>query len=279
MDIYSKIEQASQFILGQCGVKPRIALVLGSGLGHVASQMQDAVEIPYDAIPHFNASTVPGHSGKLAVGMLGGVPVMLFCGRTHLYEGYSVEEVTLPVRVAVASGAAVVFLTNAAGAVWPHWSAGDFMLISDHINLQGANPLAGAEDSRLGERFLDMTDAYDAGLRAVVRSYAAGVGARIREGVYCAFMGPSYETKAEVRMARTFGADAVGMSTVQEAIAARHMGARVVGLSVLTNLAAGVSGAPLSHDEVKETANRTQERFVRLVTGALPAIEARIQGV
>jgi purine-nucleoside phosphorylase len=276
MELYDQIQQARQYVQGRTPLQPKIALVLGSGLGHVASKMQDAVEIPFDDIPNFTVSTVPGHSGKLAVGRLGGVEVMLFCGRTHLYEGYTVDQVTLPVRMAVACGVSVAFLTNAAGAVWPHWKAGDFMLISDHINFQGTNPLLGDEDLRLGQRFLDMTDAYDAELRAVIRSHAASVGASIREGVYCAFTGPSYETKAEVRMARRLGADAVGMSTVQEAIAARQMGARTVGLSVLTNLAAGVSGTPLSHDEVKETANRTQDQFVRLITGALPAIAARI---
>jgi len=197
---------------------------------------------------------------------------MFFCGRVHLYEGYSAVEVSFPVRVAAALGAEVVILTNAAGSVWPHWNAGDIMIMKDHINFQATNALIGLSDPRLGEPFIDMTDVYDAAFRGVVKSFARARDIHLREGVYFAFLGSSYETKAEVRMARTLGGDAVGMSTVQEAITARQCGVRVLGISIITNLGSGVSGTPLSHAEVKEAANKVEGKFIDLLTGVIPEL-------
>ena len=272
MDLYAQLMETKAYLQSKLALKPRVAAVLGSGLGFVAKRLTEVTEVPYEDIPHFKVSAVPGHAGKLVVGKLGEVPVMVFCGRVHLYEGYSAVGVSYPVRAAVALGAEVVILTNAAGTVWPHWSAGDIMIMKDHINFQGTNALIGLDDDRLGERFLDMTDIYDAALRGVLKSFAMARGIDLREGVYCAFLGSSYETKAEVRMARTLGGDALGMSTVQEAITARQGGARVLGLSIITNLGSGVSGTPLSHGEVKEAANKVGGKFIDLLTGVIPEL-------
>jgi len=269
MQLYDKVEEARTFIESRVSARPEIAVVLGSGLGFLQKQLAEPVEVEFDSIPHFPRSTVPGHSGKLVVGDLAGVPVMLFCGRVHLYEGYGCPEVTFATRVAVNAGAEFVVLTNAAGSISPNWSPGDIMLISDHVNFQGVNALVGPQDDRLGKRFVDMTDAYDADLRGRVKMWAKSAGIRLREGVYGGLLGPSYETKAEIRMFRGMGIDAAGMSTVQEAIVARQMGARVVGLSVITNLAAGVAAGPLSHAEVKETAAMVQQQFSDVISGVV----------
>lgn len=265
MSTYEQLQETADYLKGRIGAAPEVAVTLGSGLSFLGDRMVGAIHIPYDEIPHFPVSSVPGHSGKAVAGEMGGRRVLLLCGRVHLYEGYSPQEVCHATRAAVLAGADKVVLTNAAGAVWPHWEPGNIMLMKDHLNLQGANVLCGPEDSRLGARFIDMTEPYDAAVRGRVKVWARGQSMTIREGVYAGLLGPSYETPAEVRMARGMGADAVGMSTVQETIAARQLGARVVGLSVLTNLAAGVSPTNLSHDEVKATAALVQEPFARLI--------------
>jgi purine-nucleoside phosphorylase len=266
MSSYEQLKESADYILSKVGFAPEIVVTLGSGLSFLGDRLDDATHLPFDEIPHFPVSSVPGHSGKAVAGVMAGRRVLLLCGRVHLYEGYTPQQVCHATRAAVIAGADKVVLTNAAGAVWPHWQAGDLMLLKDHLNLQGTNVLCGAEDERLGKRFIDMTQPYDAEVRGRVKMWARGEQVVVREGVYAGLLGPSYETPAEVRMARTMGADAVGMSTVQETIAARQLGARVIGLSVLTNLAAGVSPTTLSHDEVKETALRVQEPFARLIS-------------
>lgn len=255
---------------------PDVALVLGSGLGAFADTLADATAIPYADIPHTPPVTVPGHAGKLVLGTLPNAPagvrspvVAALAGRAHLYEGHSPSTAVYNVRLMIHLGAKVVLLTNAAGAVSPTLTPGDFVLLTDHINLQACSPLTGPNEAGLGPRFPDMTHVYDPGLRARAKDVGERIGVPVREGVYAALQGPSYETPAEIRMLRVLGADLVGMSTVPEAVAARHMGARVLGISCVTNLAAGVSPAPLSHDEVEDTARRARGRFVALLEGIL----------
>ncbi len=265
MSTYEQLQETAAFLTDRIGASPEVVVTLGSGLSFLGDRMQGANHIPYDEIPHFPASSVPGHSGKAVAGQMGGRRVLLLCGRVHLYEGHTPQAICHATRSAILAGAEDVILTNAAGAVWPHWAAGDIMLMRDHLNLQGTNVLCGPEDPRLGARFIDMTEPYDSVVRGRIKVWARGQQLTMREGVYAGLLGPSYETPAEVRMLRRMGADAVGMSTVQETIAARQLGARVIGLSVLTNLAAGVSPTQLSHDEVKETAARVQEPFAKLI--------------
>jgi purine-nucleoside phosphorylase len=246
------------------GVVPRIALILGSGLGGLASELDDRVEIPFRDIPGFPAASVSGHAGVVAAGKLEGVPVLAFAGRFHMYEGHSAETAALPVRVAHALGARTLFVSNAAGGINAAYGPGDLMLIRDHINMMFRNPLIGAV--RGGEtRFPDMSDPYDPALLEHLRAAAAALGIGVREGVYVGLLGPSYETLAEVRMLRVFGADAVGMSTVPEVIAARALGMRVAGVSCITNAAAGLADAPLDHAEVLAVTARGAERFKSLV--------------
>jgi purine-nucleoside phosphorylase len=246
------------------GVVPRIALILGSGLGGLASELDDRVEIPFRDIPGFPAASVSGHAGVVAAGKLEGVPVLAFAGRFHMYEGHSADTAALPVRVAHALGARTLFVSNAAGGINAAYGPGDLMLIRDHINMMFRNPLIGAV--RGGEtRFPDMSDPYDPALLEHLRAAAAALGIGVREGVYVGLLGPSYETLAEVRMLRVFGADAVGMSTVPEVIAARALGMRVAGVSCITNAAAGLADAPLDHAEVLAVTARGAERFKSLV--------------
>lgn len=275
MGYWEKVEEAARYLKEKLPFLPAIGVTLGSGLSSLGERLEGRVAIEYGKIPHFPVSGVPGHGGMLVVGRLKGIPVLLLCGRVHLYEGWNVHEVTLATRVVIACSVRTIVLTNAAGALNPLWSPGDIMLISDHLNLQGVNALCGPETLSFGERFVDMTDVYDRELRAKIKRWAARRGVRLREGVYAGLLGPSYETRAEVRMLRVLGADAVGMSTVQEAIASRQMGAKVVGLSVITNLAAGVSAGPLSHQEVKETADRVKMRLEEIVVGILGLVHGR----
>lgn len=276
-----RLDEASSVIKSREQRVPDIALVLGSGLGAYAQTLANATTIPYTEIPHMPAVSIPGHAGRLVVGELPGMPegtrppvVAALAGRVHFYEGYSPEDVVFPVRLLIALGARVVVLTNAAGAVSPTLRPGDLVAITDHLNLQGRNPLLGPNDDTLGSRFPDMTRVYDPELRALALAAGERAGSPLREGIYAAMAGPSYETPAEVRMLRALGADLVGMSTVPEAIAARHMGARVLGISCVTNLAAGVSPVPLSHAEVEATAGAARERFARVVDGTLRAFAA-----
>ncbi|KFL16801.1 purine nucleoside phosphorylase [Geobacillus stearothermophilus] len=259
------IEKAADVLRQRMPAPPAIGLILGSGLGVLADEIEEAVRIPYEDIPGFPVSTVEGHAGRLVCGRLGGAAVVAMQGRFHYYEGYSLREVTFPVRVMKALGVRQLIVTNAAGGVNEQFRPGDLMIISDHINLLGTNPLIGPNDPELGPRFPDLTEAYSRRLRQLAKEAAAKLGLRVQEGVYVANKGPSYETPAEIRMIRTLGGDAVGMSTVPEVIVARHGGMEVLGISCISNMAAGMSDAPLHHDEVVETAERVKTDFLRFI--------------
>ncbi|MBQ7184343.1 MAG: purine-nucleoside phosphorylase [Clostridia bacterium] len=248
------------------------AVVLGSGLGDYGSSLTDAREFPYSMFPGFPVSTVPGHAGKMIVGRVGNKKVIVLSGRFHYYEGYSMQQVVMPVRLLARLGIKNLILTNAAGGVNPGFYPGCLMLLTDHINLSGNNPLIGPNPDELGPRFPDMSFAYDRDLISLARNVAEDQALDLKEGVYCMLSGPCYETPAEIRMLRILGADAVGMSTVPEVIAARHAGIRVMGISCITNMAAGISAAPLEHHEVVETGKRVREQFARFVTGILTGI-------
>lgn len=273
----SKVREAADYIRGRAPASPQIGLVLGSGLGVLADAMEDAVTIPYGDIPHFPVSTVEGHAGELLVGRFAGKTALLMKGRFHMYEGYAAETVAFPMRVMKALGIGTLLVTNAAGGVNADFRPGDLMLISDHINFMFRNPLIGPNDGEFGPRFPDMSEAYSRRLRELARREGEALGVQFREGVYAGVLGPSYETPAEIRMLRTLGADAVGMSTVPETIAARHAGIEVLGISCISNMAAGMLDQPLSHEEVMETAERVKETFIRVVTriaAALPEVSA-----
>lgn len=266
------IGEAAQYIASLISDKPEVGLIMGSGLGMLGDYITEGVTIPYEDIPHFPVSTVEGHAGQLLVGKLAGRPVVLMRGRFHMYEGYGPELTSFPVRVMKALGATKLVVTNAAGGINTEYEPGDLMLISDHINLTGRNPLVGPNDSGLGLRFPDMSEAYSKRLRAIARRTAEQQGLTLREGVYLQVIGPSFETPAEIRMMRIMGADAVGMSTVPEVIAARHSGIEVLGISCITNMAAGILDQPLSHSEVIETTERVKSQFLDFVTGLLPQL-------
>lgn len=253
-------------------LKPKAGIVLGSGLGSALDEMEIEASIPYAEIPGFLPSTVPGHSGRLLLGSLAGVDVVVMQGRIHLYEGHSPKDVVLPTRVLIALGAQKLIITNAAGGSNPALLPGDLMLISDHLNLTGTTPLMGPNEAALGPRFPDMSEAYDRGFRALAEAAAAKRGWALREGVYAGLLGPSYETPAEIRMLQRMGADAVGMSTVLEVIAARHRGARVLGISCISNKGAGLGTHPLSHSEVEATAKAITARLFTLVSDILPEL-------
>lgn len=273
--VFEKANEAAAFVLGRTALRPRIGIVLGSGLGAFAEQIEGATAIPFAEIPHFPQSTVPGHSGRFLVGTVSGVPVAVMQGRVHAYEGYSSEDVTFPVRVLGRLGVRTLVLTNAAGGINPALHQGQLVLIADHINLSGRNPVAGRNDDRLGPRFFDMSEAYSGRLRTLARKAGAGSGMRLEEGVYLSVLGPSFETPAEIRAFRALGADLVGMSTVQETIAARHMGIEVLGISCVTNMAAGIQATPLSHEEVMETGRRVESQLAGLLMRIVPAIAAQ----
>jgi purine-nucleoside phosphorylase len=260
-----ELDKAAEFILSRTGEAPRMALVLGSGLGALAEELESPIAIPYAEIPGFPVSTAPGHAGRLVAGRLEGKRVLMMQGRFHHYEGHPMERIVFPVRTFRAMGVERLFLTNAAGGANPGFEPGDFMAISDHINLTGQNPCIGPNDEAMGLRFFDMTKAYSPALRAVAKEAARGLGIKLHEGVYAWFTGPSFETPAEIRMARTLGADAVGMSTVPEVIAAVHCGLEVLGISCITNLAAGILDQPISGAEVLEISARRRPEFSALV--------------
>ena len=270
---FTLAETATQSILQRTNLRPKVGLVLGSGLGSFADSLTDATRIPFTEIPSFPLSTAIGHAGKLVIGKAGSVPVAVMQGRVHLYEGYSAHEVAFPMRVFGRMGIRAVILTNAAGGINLRYQQGALVLVSDHINLQGANPLVGPNDDRFGVRFPDMTHAYDKSYRAWAKEEATKAGMNLHEGVYAALLGPSYETPAEIRYLRTIGADLVGMSTVLEVIAARHMGIKVLAISCVTNMAAGILDQPLSHQEVMETGERVKNSFEGLLRAVLPRIE------
>ena len=272
MEYYDRVSEAAGAVRGRSPVVPEIAIVLGSGLGDFASGLQDAVSLPYDTLPHWPASRVIGHEGRLVIGHVRGKTVAALAGRCHLYEGHDVRTVTFGVRALGLLGVRTLILTNAAGGVNTGFAQGALMVIDDHINLTGANPLVGANDDRFGPRFPDMSEVYSSRLRTIADRAASALGTALPHGVYAALLGPSYETPAEIRFLRTIGADAVGMSTVPEAIVARHMGVEVLGISCITNLAAGVLPQPLNHDEVLETAKRVRATFISLLTNIVAGI-------
>ncbi len=255
---YDDVQEAVRFIRSKTTVTPQVGVVLGSGLGAFAARVANPLKIPYRDIPQFPTSSVAGHAGELIIGKVGTATAAIMSGRVHYYEGYPMERVTFPVRVLAALGVTKLVVTNAAGAVNPTYTPGDFMVIVDHLNLTGANPLCGPNDERFGPRFPDMSSTYWMGGREAWHQAARAVNVALHEGVYCGLAGPSYETPAEIRMLQRLGADAVGMSTVAETIVAAHAGLKVAGLSVITNRAAGLSTQPLSHEEVKEVGTRVQ---------------------
>lgn len=266
------IDRAVEFLRARTALEPKVAVVLGSGLGGLIGELDESIAVPYGDIPGWAASTAVGHAGRLVVGRLASQPIAVMDGRSHLYEGYSPAQVTHGVRVLGRMGVKTIVFTNAAGGVNAAYAPGTLVLISDHINLQGLNPLVGANVDAFGPRFPDMSDAYSAELRELARSAGREIGVEIPEGVYAAMLGPSYETPAEIRFLRTIGADLVGMSTVPEVIVARHMGLRVLAISCVTNAAAGVLPQKLSHEEVLETGKRIAGTLVKLLRTLLPRI-------
>lgn len=269
---YDQVQGAAALVRSKSSAIPGTAVVLGSGLGGFASSLDRSTSIPYGEIPHWPATNVVGHEGRLVLGEVAGRPIAALSGRAHFYEGHDLRTVTFATRVLGALGVKTLILTNAAGGINTAFIPGDLMVIDDHINLLGASPLAGPNDERFGVRFPDLTNVYSARLRRVADEAAAAEGLALRHGIYAACHGPSYETPAEVRYLRQIGADAVGMSTVPEAIVARHMGIDVLGVSCITNFAAGVLPQPLDHTEVLETATRVRGAFIALLTGVIARI-------
>ena len=272
MSYFDKVAEGARYVRSKMsGLSPRVGLVLGSGLGAAANAVSEAVFVPYRDIPHFPQSTVEGHSGRLIAGRLGGVPVLIMQGRVHFYEGYSMAQVTFPIRVMGALGVRAVILTNAAGGIDESYRPGQLVLLADHINLMGSNPMVGANEPRFGWRrgtglrFFDMTEPYSKRLRELAQRAAADDGLTLEEGIYLAVSGPSFETPAEIRAFKALGATLVGMSTVPETIVARHMGLEVLGISCVTNLAAGLNTEQLSHEEVFETAKLVERRLASLL--------------
>jgi purine-nucleoside phosphorylase len=269
MDYYDKVKAAADAIKARVKETPRVAIVLGSGLGDFANSLSDAVTMPYGELPHWPASTIIGHEGKLVVGRTKGRLIAALAGRVHAYEGHDPRTVSFAVRALGLLGVKTLVLTNAAGGVNTSFAAGALMVIDDHINLIGSNPLVGANDDRFGPRFPDMSEVYSTRLRTIADEAASAVGVSLAHGIYVALLGPSYETPAEIRYLRTIGADAVGMSTVPEALVARHMGIEVLGVSCISNMAAGVLPQPLDHAEVMETTRRVRGQFIALLEGII----------
>lgn len=265
--VAARVEDCVFAVKKRIGLEPRIGVVLGSGLGAFGDTLEDLVKIPYRDLPHMPSSGVPGHAGNLCFGRVGSVPVVCMQGRVHLYEGHSIDKVVHGVRTMARLGVHAVLITNAAGGLEPSWSPGDLMVVADHLNLTGTSPLVGPNDEALGPRFPDLSVAYDSELRTILHSVASAARVPLREGVYAAQLGPAYETPAEVLMLRMLGAHAVGMSTVHEVIALRHMGVRVGALSCITNLAAGLASERLSHAEVEATARSRHAAIAALLSG------------
>lgn len=275
MERLKKIQEAVAFIKGKTSYLPKIGLILGSGLGDLADELENRVAVPYSEIPHFPESTVEGHLGQLVFGTHQGVPVVAMQGRFHFYEGYSQQEVVFPVYVFQQLGIQTLIITNACGGMNQAFSAGDLMLITDHLNLTGSNPLIGPNHPELGPRFPDMSEAYDRELIALAEKVANHQGISLQKGVYAGITGPSYKTPSELIMLRKLGGDVVGMSTVPEVIAARHAGINVLGISCITDMAIGEELEPLTHEQVVEMANRTKPKFIQLVKGILVEVGKR----
>lgn len=276
-DDFTRAEQAAQFILAGTKLRPKIAVVLGSGLGAFADELKEAVQVPYQEIPFSPRSTAVGHAGVLAIGKCEGIPVAAMQGRVHMYEGYSAQEVAFPMRVLGRMGIKAAILTNAAGGINLEYKQGCLVLLSDHINLQGRNPLVGQNDERFGPRFPDMTRAHHKPYRQAAMEEARRLGITCFEGVYAALLGPNYETPAEIRYLRTIGADVVGMSTVAEVIAARHMGIKVLAISCVTNMAAGILDKPINHEEVLETGERVKGQFIALLRAVISRVAKDVE--
>ena len=273
---FLQAEKAAKFILSKTELRPKIALVLGSGLGAFADEFEATKKIPYGKIPHFPRSTAIGHAGQLVLGKVDGIAVAGMQGRVHLYEGYSAKQVAFPIRVFARMGVKALIVTNAAGGIDLNYSEGALVALRDHINLQGANPLIGPNDERFGPRFPDMTHAYDPEFRRFVAEAGEKLSLNLHEGVYLALAGPNYETPAEIHAFRTLGVDLVGMSTVPEVLAARHSGIRVLGISCVTNMAAGITGKTLSAEEVFETGAKVKQQFIGLLRAIIPRIAASL---
>src|SRR4026209_2367081 len=274
--LYERAEHAARMVRSRTKLEPRIAIVLGSGLGSFADDFEEPVGIPYEEIPGFVRSTAQGHAGRLVVGKVDSVPGLAMQGRVHYYEGNSLEEVTFPIRTFGLLGVKTVVLTNAAGGINVQLTQGALMVISDHLNLMGVNPLRGPNDERFGPRFPDMSAVYSPELQEIVMEEAREINLDVRRGVYASLAGPSYETPAEIHLMRNFGADAVGMSTVPEAIVARHIGLEVLGISCITNMAAGISDEPINHEEVHETGDRVRDLFTLLLQKVVGRIHSRV---
>ncbi len=274
---FTNAAASAKFLLSQASLRPKIGLVLGSGLGGFADELADATRIPYANIPFFPRSTALGHAGQMVIGTAAGVPVAAMQGRVHLYEGYSASEVAFPMRVFDCMNIRAVILTNAAGGINREYQQGALVVLTDHINLQGQNPLAGPNDDRFGPRFPDMTQAYWKPYREIALQASQKAGKTLHQGVYAALLGPNYETPAEIRYLRTIGADLVGMSTVLEVIAARHMGIKILAISCVTNMAAGILDQVINHEEVLETGERVKADFVALLRAVLPEMAKDVE--
>jgi len=284
MTYFDQVSEAAAFLRTKLGsLEPKTGIVLGSGLGAVADAVSDPIVVPYAEIPHFPQSTVVGHSGRIVAGLLGGTPTVVMQGRVHFYEGYTPQQVTFPIRVLAMLGVRAVVLTNAAGGIAEGYRIGQLVALADHINWMGFNPLVGANEPRFGVvpgaglRFFDMTEAYSKALRKLASAAAEGEGFALAEGVYLAVSGPSFETPAEIRAFRSLGATLVGMSTVPETIVARHMGVEVLGISCVTNLAAGLGATPLSHEEVFEAGRQVEHRLAGLLKRLVAQIAAGLE--
>ena len=274
--LYERAEHAARIVRARTKLEPRIAIVLGSGLGGFADDFDEAVGVPYEEIPGFARSTAQGHAGRLVIGKVDEIPVVAMQGRVHYYEGYSLEQVTFPIRTFKLLGVKTLILTNASGGINVQLSQGALMVISDHLNLMGDNPLRGANDERFGPRFPDMSAVYAPELQEIVVEEARAIGVEVRRGIYGALSGPSYETPSEIHLLRNLGADAVGMSTVPEAIVARHMGLEVLGISCITNMAAGITDEPINHEEVMATGDRVREVFTLLLQRVVGRVHSRV---
>ena len=277
-DLVSHLDLAGDFVRLGLGERPmpRVAIVLGSGLGKLAEGIENPIVVPYEDVPYFPTSTVEGHAGQLVIGELNGTSIVALQGRFHLYEGYDAGQVVFPIRTIARLGVKAIVITNAAGGMGDGFKAGDLMLITDHINLTGTNPLVGSHDDRLGPRFPDMSAAYDPEFRELLLSCGQELDLQLQQGVYAVLSGPSYETPAEVRMLKLLGCDACGMSTIPEVVAARQMGVRVLGISLISNLAAGIAKHALTHQEVIDTGARVADDFARLIRAVLPRVEAAL---
>lgn len=270
--VADKINEPMKYIMSKIKEPPKIAVILGSGLGDLVNNLENKTEIPYDTIPYFPKTTVEGHKGQLVYGTLGKKSIIAMQGRFHFYEGFAIEQVTYPIRVFRKLGVEILIISNAAGCVNDQYCQGDLMIITDHINMMGINPLIGPNYDEFGTRFPDMSEAYDRQLISIAKEEAQKINCEIRDGVYMGFSGPSYETPGEIKMARLLGADAVGMSTVPEVIVANHSGMRVLGISCLTNMAAGILDKPLSHQEVIESSSKVKKTFIQLVENIVTAL-------